>query len=185
MTTAVLEQQGLTTWAIDPSHSHVEFGVRHLMIATVKGRFTDVKGTVVTGDADPAKGSTEVTIGVASIDTREPQRDAHLKSADFFDVASFPEMTFRSTAIRDVKADGSFTLVGDLTIRGVSKEVALKVTSEGRTKDPWGGERSGFTASTTIKRSDFGLTWNVLLEAGGVTVGEDVKITIDAELVKQ
>ena len=172
-----------TTWKIDPAHSNVEFSVRHLMITTVRGRFADVSGTVTSDDGDRAKGRVDVTIGTASIDTREAQRDAHLRSADFFDAETFPAMTFRSTRIEASTGD-HFTLVGDLTIRGVSKEVALDVTSEGSAKDPWGGERSGFSATTKIKRSDFGLTWNQLLEAGGVAVGDEIKITIEAQLVK-
>ena len=177
-------QQALTTWSIDPAHSHVEFAVRHLMISTVKGRFTDVSGVVRTHDGDPAQGEVDITIGVASIDTREAQRDAHLRSADFFDVEHVPTMTFKSRRIEGDAGD-RFTLAGDLTIRGVTRPVVLAVTAEGRGKDPWGGERAGFSATTKIKRSDFGLTWNQLLETGGVAVSDDVKISIDVELVKQ
>ncbi len=175
--------QTLTLWNIDPSHSNVEFGVRHLMISTVKGRFTDVKGFVQADPANPSSGKVDITIGVETIDTREAQRDAHLRSADFFDVENFPAMTFRSTRIEG-QAD-KFKVVGDLTIRGVSRPVVLDVTSEGLGKDPWGGERAGFAATTKIKRSDFGLTWNQILEAGGVTVGDEIKISLDVELVKQ
>ena len=174
----------LTAWSIDPAHSHIEFAIRHLMIATVKGRFAVVHGTVYSHDADPAKGRTEIEIDVDSIDTREAQRDAHLKSADFFDVEKFPKITFVSTRITDVNGD-RFTLIGDLTMHGVTREVALDVTSEGRTRDPWGGERAGFAATTKIKRSDFGLTWNQALETGGVVVGDDVKVSLEIELVKQ
>jgi polyisoprenoid-binding protein YceI len=173
----------LTTWNIDPAHSHVEFSVRHLMISTVRGRFGIVRGTIQSDDADPAKGRVDIEIDVDSIDTRESQRDAHLRSADFFDVEKFPKITFRSTRITDVNGE-RFTLVGDLTIRGVTREVALDVTSEGRNRDPWGGERAGFSATTKIKRSDFGLTWNQALETGGVVVGDDVKISLDVETVK-
>jgi len=176
-------REGLVTWNVDPTHSHVEFAIRHLMITTVKGRFTDVQGTVKSDGSDPAKGNVSVTIGVASIDTREPQRDAHLRSADFFDADKFPTITFNSRNIRDVRSN-SFKLVGDLAIRGVTREVVLDVTSEGRAKDPWGGERAGFTASGKINRSDFGLTWNQALETGGVLVGDEVKISIDVELIK-
>lgn len=172
-----------TTWKIDSAHTSVEFSVRHLMITTVKGRFADVTGTVKSDDLDPAKGEVDITVGIASIDTREAQRDAHLRSADFFEADTFPTMTFRSTRIES-KGEG-FTLVGDLTIRGVTRAVAFDVTSEGRVTDPWGGERAGFSATTRIKRSDFGLTWNQALETGGVVVGDEVKIAIDAELVKQ
>jgi polyisoprenoid-binding protein YceI len=173
-----------TTWAVDPAHSNVEFSVRHLMITTLKGRFTDVEGSVVLDEADPAASVAEVTVKIASIDTREPQRDAHLRSADFFDAEKFPTLTFRSTAVRDVTADG-FTLAGNLTIHGVTREVTLDVVNEGRAKDPWGGERAGFAATTRIKRSDFGLTWNQLLETGGLAVSDDVKISLDIELVKK
>jgi polyisoprenoid-binding protein YceI len=173
-----------TTWSIDPVHSNVEFAVRHLMIATVKGRFTDVKGTVVTDEADPKANSVEVTIGAASIDTREPQRDAHLRSADFFDVDVHPTIGFRSTSLIDVSPD-DFRLAGNLTIHGVTRPVVLDTISEGRTRDPWGGERAGFSATGKIKRSDFGLVWNQVLEAGGFAVGDEVKLSIDVELVKK
>jgi polyisoprenoid-binding protein YceI len=183
MSTTTTATPTLTTWTIDPTHSNVEFAVRHLMITTVKGRFTDVKGTVRLDESDPAHGQAEITISAASIDTREAQRDAHLRSADFFDADSFPTLTFRSTGIKDV-AGNRFTLVGDLTIRGVTQQVALDVTAEGRGKDPWGGERAGFSATTKIKRSAFGLMWNQILETGGVAVGDEIKIAIDVELVK-
>ena len=172
----------VTTWSIDPAHSHVEFAVKHMMIATVKGRFGVVHGTVTTDDADPAKGVAQIEIDVDSIDTREPQRDAHLRSADFFDAEKFPKLTFRSSRITDISGD-RFKLSGDLTIHGVTREVTLDVTSEGRGRDPWGGDRAGFSATTKIKRSDFGLTWNQALETGGLLVSDDVKITLDVELV--
>ena len=173
-----------TTWSIDPAHSSVEFGVRHLMITTVRGRFTDVKGTVTLDERDPSAGSVAVEIAAASIDTREPQRDTHLRSADFFDVEKFPALTFRSTQIERGAAD-RFTVAGDLTIHGVTRPVTLDVQAEGESKDPWGGQRAGFTATTKIKRSEFGLTWNQLLETGGLAVSDDVKITLDVQLVKQ
>lgn len=171
-----------TRWQIDPVHSNVEFGVRHLMITTVRGRFTGVQGTVVLDEADPAASSVEVTIDAASIDTREPRRDAHLRSADFFETDRFPVLTFASTRIEGYSASG-FTVVGSLTIHGVTREVALRVVPEGRTRDPWGGERAGFTATTRIKRSDYGLTWNQLLETGGLTVSDEVAITLDVQLL--
>ena len=184
MNTVAVAAPALTTWAIDSAHSHVEFSVRHLMIATVKGRFSEVRGTVTTDETDPAGGAVDVTIGAASIDTREPKRDEHLRSADFFDVATFPTLTFRSTRIEAVNGS-DFTLIGDLTIRGVTREVALAVESHGQATDPWGNKKAGFTATGKIKRGDFGLTWNAALETGGVVVGDEVKITIDAELLKQ
>lgn len=180
---SIVTAPSVTSWKIDPSHTSVEFSVRHLMITTVKGRFAEVSGTVTTDDSDPTKGNVDIAINTASIDTREPQRDAHLRSADFFDSETFPTLTFRSKRIDKVSGD-RFTLVGDLTIHGVSREVVLDVTSEGYAKDPWGGERAGFSATTKIQRSEFGLTWNQLLEAGGVAVGDEIKIAIDAELLK-
>jgi polyisoprenoid-binding protein YceI len=183
VTTTATATPTVTTWKIDPSHSHLEFAVRHLMISTVKGRFSLVEGTVVTDEAHPERADVIVTIDAASIDTREAQRDAHLKSPDFFDVATFPSLTFKGGRVTGTPGD-QFTLTGDLTIHGVTREVALDVTSEGRGKDPWGGERAGFSAHTKIKRSDFGLTWNQLLEAGGIAVGDEVKISLDVELVK-
>jgi polyisoprenoid-binding protein YceI len=173
-----------TTWSIDPTHSSVEFAVRHLMITTVKGRFTAVSGTVVLDEADPAASTADITVEVASIDTRESQRDAHLRSADFFDVEKFPTLTFRSTGVSGISDDG-FKLTGDLTIHGVTRQVTLDVSHEGRVRDPWGGERAGYAATTKIKRSEFGLTWNQLLETGGLAVSDDVKISLDVELVKK
>lgn len=175
---------GPTTWTVDPAHTHVEFAIRHMMITTVKGRFGAITGSVVLDDTQPSKSSVDVTIDIASIDTREPQRDGHLRSGDFFDAETYPTMTFRSTRIDRASAD-QFKVAGDLTIRNASRPIILQVTAEGRGKDPWGGERAGFSASATIKRSDFGLTWNQTLETGGVLVGDDVKISIDAELVKK
>jgi polyisoprenoid-binding protein YceI len=172
-----------TIWKLDPSHTNAEFAVRHLMINTVRGRFADVQGVVELDEADLAKSQVNVAIAAASIDTREPQRDAHLRSADFFDAEQFPQITFRSSRIHGTK--DAFKVVGDLTIRGTTREVVLDVTSEGLVKDPWGGERAGFSATTRITRSDFGLLWNQLLETGGVVVGEEVKISIETELLKQ
>jgi polyisoprenoid-binding protein YceI len=170
------------TWNIDPAHSNVEFAVRHLMISTVKGRFADVKGAIVLDDADVTRSTVDVTIGVASIDTRVGQRDDHLRSGDFFDVERFPAITFRS---RRVEQNGDdLKVTGDLTIRDVTREVTLSVTPEGRGTDPWGGVRAGFSATTKITREDFGLTYNQALETGGVLVGSDVKIGIEAELVR-
>jgi polyisoprenoid-binding protein YceI len=171
-------------WNIDRSHTHVDFAVRHLMISTVRGRFSDVNGTVRVPDGDFSRAEIEARIGVDSIDTREPKRDAHLKSPDFFDAAQFPTIEFRSRRIEPVSnRPDRYAVVGDLTIHGVVREVTLTATAEGRTRDPWGGERTGFSLEGRINRTDFGLTWNQLLESGGVLVGEEVKISIDAELV--
>jgi polyisoprenoid-binding protein YceI len=172
-----------TTWKIDPAHSHIEFAVRHMMITTVKGRFGGVEGIVRLDESDAAAVEVDVTIDVSSIDTREPQRDAHLRSADFFDVEKYPNITFRSSGPTD-RSDGRFKLVGDLTMHGVTKAVTLDVTDEGRGKDPWGGERLGFSATAKVKRSEFGLTWNQALETGGVLVGDEIRISLDLELVK-
>ena len=174
-----------TTWTIDPAHTHAGFAVRHLMISTVRGRFTDVSGAVVSADPTTGQGSVDIAINVASIDTREPQRDAHLRSADFFDADNYPTITFRSTRVEPGADEGTFRVIGDLTIRGTTREVVLNVESQGHVRDPWGGERVGFSATAKIKRSEFGLKWNVVLESGGLTVGDDVKIEIEAELIKQ
>lgn len=182
MKAVAVTAQSATTWALDPAHTNVEFAVKHLMIATVKGRFAGVSGTVELNDQDPAASSVGVRIDVASLDTRQEDRDAHLRSADFFDVEHFPELTFRSAR---VARDGEDLLIdGDLTIRGVTRRVTIRAAEQGRARDPWGGERIAFTAATKINRRDFGLTWNQALETGGFVVGDEVKITIDAELVK-
>ena len=176
---------GGSSWQIDPAHSHVEFAVRHLMISTVKGAFGDVRGTVWVDESDARTVLVDVTIQVASIDTRQEQRDAHLRSADFFDATHFPTITFHSRVMEGNYHDSEFRLVGDLTIRGVTREVALAVSNEGSLTDPWGAERAGFSAQGKIDRTDFGLTWNQALEAGGVVVGNEVKISIEVELVRQ
>ena len=173
-----------TTWQIDAAHSHVEFAVKHLMIATVKGRFGAVSGAVTTNGDGVAGAAVDVTIDASSVDTREPQRDTHLRSADFFDVATFPAITFRSTRVVPA-GDGALTLTGDLTIHGVTRPITLAVTDEGAAKDPWGGDRRAFSATGRLSRKDFGLTWNQALEAGGVLVGDDVRISLEVELVRQ
>jgi polyisoprenoid-binding protein YceI len=176
------EAPAVTSWKIDAAHTEAAFAVKHLMISTARGRFADVAGRVEFDPANPSAGSADITIGVASIDTREPQRDAHLRSADFFDAEKFPVITFKSRRIESVSG-AAFTLVGDLTIKDVTREVALGVETHGLQTDPWGGQRAGFSAKTTINRKDFGLTYNQVLEAGGLLIGEDVKITLDVELV--
>jgi polyisoprenoid-binding protein YceI len=172
-----------TAWRIDPSHSHVEFSVKHLMIARVKGRFAGVAGTVRL-EPGLAGSSVEVVIDASSIDTRDQRRDAHLRSADFFDVETFPELTFRSRQVTPL-GTGDFRVVGDLTIRDVTRAVTLEVADEGRSGDPWGGERAGFSATTMLDRRDFGLTWNQALETGGVLVGNEIEVSLDIELVKE
>src|SRR6478672_6189864 len=146
-----------TVWKLDPTHTLVEFSAKHLMITTVKGRITDVEGTIYTDEKDPRKSSVEATLKAVSIDTRTEQRDQHLRSADFLHVENYPEIKFRSTRIEGDKEN--FKLTGDLTIRDVTRPVTLDVQFEGRTKDPWGGERVGFSGSGKIDRRDFGLTW--------------------------
>ena len=181
MTTAT--KPATTTWQIDPAHTDVEFSVRHLMLSNVKGRFSTVSGTVTLGE-DHERPAVDVTIDTASIDTRNQMRDDHLRSADFFHSGEYPVMSFKSRELTGDPYDG-FTLSGDLTIRGVTKPVQLKGMLEGRGNDPWGNERLGYSVSGKIDRRDFGLTWNQALEAGGVAVGHDVKITINTELVKK
>ena len=171
-----------TTWKIDPSHTIVEFSAKHLMISTVKGRITDIEGTIVADEDELTNSSVDVTLKAASIDTRTEQRDNHLRSPDFLHAEQFPVITFRSTKIEGDRED--FSLTGDLTIREVTKPITLKVTFEGQTKDPWGGERIGFSASGKIDRRDFGLTWNQLLETGGAVVGNEIKIAVEVEAVK-
>jgi len=156
--------------------------VRHLMISKVRGHFNKWEGTFDYDEADPTKSKLSVRIDAASIDTREEKRDAHLRSPDFFDAAKYPALTFESTRI---ERDGDdYVVTGNLTIRDVTRAVQLKVESLGRTKDPWGGERAGFSASTSINRKDFGLSWNVALETGGVLVGEKIDIGIEIEAVR-
>jgi polyisoprenoid-binding protein YceI len=173
-------------WTIDPTHSSVEFSVRHLMITTVRGRLGLAAGTVLTG-ADPAKREVAVEIDAASIDTGTEQRDAHLRSADFLDAGNHPKLVFRSDKVEgDFSVPGDrFQVIGDLTIRGVTRPATLDVTFEGEGNDPWGGERSSFTATTRIDRRDFGLTWNQGLESGGVLVGNEVTIRLDVQLIRQ
>lgn len=173
-----------TTWNIDPAHSVAEFKVKHMMISNVKGQFTAIKGTLSLDEDDVTQSRVEALIDAASINTREPQRDAHLKSADFFDAEKFPTLTFKSTRIT-AKAEGELAVAGDLTIHGVTRNVVFTV--EGPTaaaKDPWGNTRVGLSATTKINRKDFGLTWNAALETGGILVGDEVTITLDVELVK-
>lgn len=171
-----------TVWKLDPSHTTVEFSAKHLMISTVKGRITDIEGTIYADENDPRNSSVEATLQAGSIDTRTEQRDNHLRSADFLHVEQFPAITFKSTRIEGNKEE--FKLTGDLTIRGVTKPVTLNVTFEGETRDPWGGERIGFSASGKIDRREFGLTWNQLLETGGAVVGNEIKLTIEVEAIK-
>jgi len=171
-------------WAFDLVHSSVNFTVRHMVVSKVRGRFTKWDGSLAMDERDPAGGAVEVTIDAASIDTGVDQRDQHLRSPDFFDVAQFPQITFKSTRVEAVGA-GALKVSGDLTMHGVTKPVVLDVEYAGSAKDPWGGVRAGFSARVTIDRKDFGLTYNQLLETGGVVVGENIEVAIEAEMVKQ
>ena len=181
--TPIASETALTTWQIDPTHSEVGFSVKHLMISTVRGRVSGVKGSVLLDSQDISRSSVEVEIDAATIDTREEKRDAHLRSPDFFDVEKHPTITFRSRRIEPLGGD-RFRVTGDLTIRGVTREVVLEATDEGRERDPWGGERAGFTASGKVDRREFGLTWNQALETGGVLVSNDIKLSIEVQAVK-
>jgi polyisoprenoid-binding protein YceI len=185
MTTAATPTTGTTTtWSVDPAHSHVEFAVKHLMISTVKGRFGDVKGTISYNESNPSQSKVEIEIATTSVDTRAEQRDAHLRSPDFFDVERFPTMKFVSKRIEG-DPNGEFKLIGDLTIRDKTQEVALEAEFQGKTRDPWGGDRMGFSAKGKINRKEFGLSWNQALDAGGWVLGDDIKMSIEVELVKQ
>lgn len=173
------------TWQIDPGHASAEFKVRHLMVAYVRGTFTTLAGSAEIDDRELGRSSVSVTIDTASIDTNNAKRDEHLRSSDFFDAANYPKMTFVSKKI--VTEEGQLRrIIGDLTIRGTTREVTLTVGDlTPPIKDPWGMTRRGATATAEINRKDFGLTWNKLLETGGVAVGDEVKITIEVELVKK
>ncbi len=175
----------MATYQIDSSHSAAQFKVRHMMIANVKGEFDKVSGTVEFDPANPSASSVNASIDVSTISTRDEQRDGHLKSADFFDVEKFPTIDFKSKKVTAASGD-SFTVVGDLTIHGVSKEVTLAVEElTGEAKDPWGNMRRGATAKTKISRKDFGMHFNVALETGGFLVGDDIDITVDVEMIRQ
>jgi polyisoprenoid-binding protein YceI len=175
----------VSDWQIDSAHTAAQFSVRHMMVSNVRGQFGKTTGSARFDPKDPTKASLDVTVDVASIDTREPKRDAHLKSADFFDVQKFPVMTFKSKRAEAAGA-GRLKLVGDLTMHGMTREVTLDV--EGPTpemKDAQGGGRIGAVATARISRKEFGMTWNRAIEAGGVVVGDEVAITIDVELVRK
>jgi polyisoprenoid-binding protein YceI len=177
-------EQTTGTWLIDPSHSRVGFSAKHAMVATVRGQFTDFSGSLTLDGSNPSASAADVAIATASINTNSEDRDNHVRSADFLDVESHPEMTFRSTGVKHEGGD-DFVMTGDLTIRGTTRPVELEVELEGLATDPFGNERIGFSGETVISRKDFGLTWNVALEAGGVLVSDKVKITLDVSAVKQ
>ncbi|HEY6325119.1 MAG TPA: YceI family protein [Candidatus Cybelea sp.] len=175
--------QETAVYALDPAHTTVEFVVRHLMIAKVRGRFTAFDGSVELEPASEVPAAIRATIQAGSIDTREEQRDAHLRSADFFDVEKFPTLEFESTRIYGTPDE--FTIDGKLTLHGVTRNVSLRGSFEGQAKDPWGGFRVGYSAHATINRKDFGLTWNAALETGGVVVGDEVRIELNVEAIRK
>jgi polyisoprenoid-binding protein YceI len=184
MSTLATPQTATTTWNIDPVHSVAEFKVKHMMISNVKGQFTGLKGVLTLDPDDVLNSKVEATIDASSINTRDPQRDAHLKSSDFFDVEKFPTLSFRTTHVSR-SGDAELAVDGELTIHGVTRKVTFEV--EGPTapaKDPWGNTRLGLSATTRIHRKDFGLTWNAPLETGGILVGDEVTITLDVQFVK-
>lgn len=172
------------SWQLDKTHSSVNFSVRHMMISTVRGGFEEFDGAFDLNEADPSQSKIEVVIQVASINTKEAQRDGHLKSADFFDAEKYPTITFKSKRIEQLDEEHA-RLVGDLTIKDVTKEVTLNVEYAGQAKSPWGTINAGFTAQTKINRKEWGLTWNVALETGGVLVSDEITINIELELIKQ
>ncbi len=173
-----------STWIFDTSHTEIGFKVKHLMVSNTKGSFSEFSGTVTIDDTDITKSSVGVTINTASIDTNDEKRDEHLRSPDFFNVAEFPEITFKSTSVEESK-DG-FLVTGDLTMHGVTQSIVLEVEEfTGEVSDPWGNTRRGLTASGKIDRQDFGLTWSKTLDGGGLVVGDEVRIILEVELVKE
>ena len=184
MSTTIAAPGTVTTWKLDPAHSLAEFKVKHMMISNVKGRFTGLSGTLSLDEADYTHSAVEASIDVATVKTGDEQRDGHLKSADFFDAEKFPAITFKSTNI-DAKGGADYEVTGDFTLHGVTKSITLAVEDVSQpSKDPWGNQRIGLSATTRISRKDFGLTWNSALEAGGVLVGEDIAISLEVEFIK-
>ncbi len=171
-------------WQIDPAHSEINFTVRHMMISNVRGQFEKFTGTVDFNEDDPTKSTVDVQIEAASINTKEPPRDNHLRSADFFDAEHYPYLTFKSKRVIKT-GDNTGRIVGDLTIRDITREVTLDVEYSGQAQSPWGTTSAGFSATTTINRKDWDLNWNKALETGGVLVGDQIKIAIEIEVVKQ
>jgi polyisoprenoid-binding protein YceI len=170
------------TWKIDPVHSEVGFSVRHLMVSKVRGRFTDFEGAITIAD-DPLRSRVEAVIDASSIVTGDETRDNHLRSSDFFEADTHRQIKFASTSVR--ASGGDYEVVGDLTIKGVTRQVTLALEFNGVSPDPWGGKRAGFSASTEINRNDFGVTFNMPLEGGGVVVGDRVRINLEIEAVLQ
>jgi polyisoprenoid-binding protein YceI len=171
------------TWTLDTSHSGITFLVRHMVVAKVRGRFGSWSGQVQLGESDPSSARVDVEIDARSIDTGNAQRDEHLRSKDFFDVEQFPTLRFQSRRVENVTPE-AFRVLGDLTLHGVTREVTLAVERGGQAKDPWGNQRTGFAATASIQRSDFGLAWNQALETGGLLVGDRVDIELDVQAVQ-
>lgn len=186
MTETATASKATTTWNIDPAHTSVEFAVKHMMFTTVRGRFKELKGTVEADEQNPDASRASVEIVASSIDTGVPDRDTHLRSADFLDVENHPTITFRSKRVEGAmaKAGDQFRMTGDLTIRGKTIEVTLDCTFEGTGKDPWGGIRAGARATARIDRRDWGLMWNQALETGGILVANEVRIEVEVQAVK-
>jgi polyisoprenoid-binding protein YceI len=186
MTTPATASRTTSDWTFDTSHTLVEFSARHMMITTVKGRMAGVRGTITIDEAHPERSTVAVEIDAASIDTHSEQRDAHLRSADFLDVEQHPTLTFQSRRVEGARAATGtrFRVIGELTIRGTTREVSLDAVLEGRGRDPWGGERVSFSADTRVDRRDFGLVWNQTLEAGGLLVSDEIRIHLQVQAVR-
>jgi polyisoprenoid-binding protein YceI len=184
MASATSSPASLITWKLDPAHSSADFKVKHMMISNVKGSFSGLTGTLTENPSDPTRSSVEASIDVASINTGDPQRDGHLKSADFFDAEKYPQITFKSTKV-ERNGEAEYRVTGDLTLHGLTKPVTFAVEGPSTPgKDPWGNTRIGLSATTKINRKDFGLNWNAALETGGILVGEEVQITLDVQFIK-
>ncbi|MCM3167343.1 YceI family protein [Peribacillus frigoritolerans] len=173
-----------TKWIVDPTHSAIEFSVKHMMIAKVKGSFNKFEASILANPSDLTTAEIDFTVDVASIDTRNADRDNHLRSADFFDVEKNPTLTFKSTKIVKTDAD-EYDVTGNVTLNGVTQEETFNITFEGQGKDPWGNEKAGFSGKGKVKRSDYGLTYNAALETGGVLIGDQITLTIEIEAAKE
>ncbi|UWZ86003.1 YceI family protein [Occallatibacter riparius] len=184
MATTPSTSASTVTWKIDPAHSSAEFKVKHMMISHVKGSFSGLSGTLIEDTVDPTQSSVDASVDISTISTGDAQRDAHLKSADFFHHEQHPTMTFKSTKV-EKQGEGEYKVTGDLTLHGVTKPVTFAVEGPSAPgKDPWGNTRIGLSATTKINRKDFGLSWNAALETGGILVGEDVQIALEVQFIK-
>ncbi|HZC59216.1 MAG TPA: YceI family protein [Chthoniobacterales bacterium] len=184
MATTTTTPASTITWNLDPAHSQVDFKVKHMMISNVKGTFHGLTGTLIQDPANPNRCHVEATVDISTIDTGDPQRDAHLKSADFFEHETHPVMTFKSTRV-EKKGEEEYLVTGDLTMHGITKQITFHVEGPSApAKDPWGNTRIGLSATARINRKEFDLNWNAALETGGILVGEDVQITLDAQFIR-